>query len=193
MGWLKELKYSYKGVCEIFERYWKVYGGWKALIVSPYFHISVVLLILTTHQWLYREWWEQSLSVLPNLLGFSLGGFAIFLGLGDEQFRSLLAEEDKDKNFSAYVSVSATFVHFILIQCLGIICALLSKALAFKPEWLADKVMVYFHYITFIFWGVGYFFLLYALTSVIAVVMAIFRVTIWYEKYQELSKDSSEE
>ncbi|HHW7569579.1 hypothetical protein ACJ7Z2_05320 [Mannheimia glucosida] len=186
---MKILKDSYQGVSEIFQYYWDIYGGWRALLVSPYLHIAILLLIFTHHQWMSRDWWEQSLSILPNLLGFSLGGFAIFLGLGDEQFRAILAAKDENEKSSVYTVVSATFVHFILVQGLGIIFALLAKALAYQPIWLPDNYMFYFAYITPIFWGIGYLFLLYALTSMIAVVMAIFRCTRLYEKYQEINNN----
>ncbi len=190
---MNSLKNSYQDVFEIFQYYWKIYGGWKALFASPYLHIAIFLLALTQHQWLSRGWWEQSLSILPNLLGFSLGGFAIFLGLGDEQFRAILAEKDQEEKYSAYTFVSATFVHFLLIQCLGIIFALLANALAYQPMWLNDKYMIYFTYITPIFWGIGYLFLLYAITSMMAVVMAIFRCSRWYEKYQEINQQDEDE
>lgn len=186
----QRLKASYKGSYEIFQYYWNTYGGWRALLSSPYLHVAFFLLFLTHHQWMSRDWWDQSLAILPNLLGFSLGGFAIFLGLGDEQFRAILAEKGEGESNSAYTLVSATFVHFILIQALGIVFALLAKSLAYQPAWLPNDYMIYFSFITPIFWGIGYLFLLYAITSMVAVVMAIFRCTKWYEKHQEInSKD----
>ena len=114
----QRLKTSYESSYEIFQYYWNTYGGWRALLSSPYLHVALFLLLLTNHQWISRDWWDQSLAILPNLLGFSLGGFAIFLGLGDEQFRAVLAEKDEKESNSAYTLVSATFVHFILIQAL---------------------------------------------------------------------------
>lgn len=87
----------YKGVLNIFGTYWRAYGGWIALLKSPYFHAALVLLALTFHTWTAEDWWEDVTSVLPNLLGFTLGGFAIFIGFGDERFRALLAEPEEDK------------------------------------------------------------------------------------------------
>ena len=187
---MKILKDSYEDAAEIFRYYWSIYGGWKALLSSPYLHIAILLLILMHHQWTARGWWEQGLSILPNLLGFSLGGFAIFLGLGDEKFRAILAEKDDSEDYSAYSLVSATFVHFILVQCLGIILSLLAKSLAYQPTWLNENSINFLAtYITPIFWGVGYLFLLYALTSMLAVVMAIFRCVKWYEMHQEIDRE----
>ncbi|AMM81513.1 hypothetical protein [Pasteurella multocida] len=190
---MKELKSSYQDAYEIFQYYWRIYGGWKALFCSPYLHVAILFLVLTQHQWLTRGWWEQSFAILPNLLGFSLGGFAIFLGFGDEQFRSVLAEKDENEPYSAYTFVSATFVHFILIQCLGIVSALLAESLAYQPIWLDDATMYYFEYITPVFWAIGYLFLLYSLTSILAVVMAIFRCTRWYEIHQKINSENDED
>ncbi|MDP8098314.1 hypothetical protein [Pasteurella atlantica] len=181
---MNTLKNSYKGVYDIFRYYWKIYGGWKELLCSPYLHVAIFLLFLTHHQWLSRGWWDNSLSILPTLLGFSVGGFAIFLGLGDEVFRSILAEKDEHESFSTYTLVSSTFVHFIFVQCLAIIFALLAQSFAYQPNWLPDKFMLYFLYITPIFWGLGYLLFLYSIMTMLATVMAIFRCSKWYEEYQ---------
>ncbi|WP_241971160.1 hypothetical protein [Actinobacillus lignieresii] len=188
---MKPLKDSYIGVFKIFRYYWKSYGGVSALVLSPYLHLAILLLPLSYYQWTHRDWWDLSLAILPNLLGFSLGGFAIFLGLGDEVFRSILATKDTNSKSSTYVVVSATFVHFIIVQALAIMFALIAKSLAFYPFWMTQEIFCYFKYITPIFWGVGYLLLLYSITSMIAVVMAIFRCSKWYETFIE--KDNNQQ
>jgi len=80
---------TYKGVNQLLGRYWVVYGGWPALIWSPYFHLSLVLLVITASQWINPLWWDSVLSIVPNLLGFTLGGFAIFLSFGDDRFKAI--------------------------------------------------------------------------------------------------------
>ncbi|HGH0634157.1 TPA: hypothetical protein ACJHGQ_002829, partial [Yersinia enterocolitica] len=82
--------------------------------------------------WSHSGWWNDILSLMPNLLGFSLGGFAMWIAIGDESFKKFIAGDDIDDNgeveFSPYMSVNATFVHFILLQLLTIIAALITKA-----------------------------------------------------------------
>ena len=100
----------YSGVIKIFLRYWRTYGEAYAMLSSAYFHAALLLLAITSHYWLTECWWEQSISILPNLLGFSLAGFAMFLGFGDEKFRALLAEKDEEEVVSPYLGGVRFFV-----------------------------------------------------------------------------------
>lgn len=174
----------YSGVYKIFSRYWTTYGGMSALFQSAYLHAAFVLLIITSHFWLSEKWWEQSISVLPNLLGFSLGGFAMFLGFGDEKFRAILAEKDDDEITSAYLSLCSSFVHFIFIQFLALIFAIIARSLDFympPPTGIGRAVIWSGH----VFHGIGYLLFLYSITSMLAATMAVFRTCSWYEKAQK--------
>lgn len=176
----------YSGVKKIFRRYWEAYGGKSALLSSPYLHLAAFLLVLTFHYWSTEKWWEQGLLVLPNLLGFSLGGFAMFLGFGDEKFRILLAESNDDRSPSAYMKLCSSFVHFILIQFLALICAILARAFDFYfpwPEGLRQVITTG----TYLFSGTGYLLFLYSITSMLAATMTVFRTCSWYELHQKNS------
>jgi prepilin signal peptidase PulO-like enzyme (type II secretory pathway) len=173
----------YKGVLNIFSRYWKTYGGTSALLRSAYFHAAIILLLLTAHYWLTEKWWEQSISILPNLLGFSLGGFAMFLGFGDEKFRAILAEKSQAEATSAYLNLSASFVHFIFIQFLALIAAILAKSLDFYIT-LPDCISTPIWWLGKFFHGIGYLLFLYSITSMLAATMAVFRTCSWYEILQ---------
>lgn len=176
----------YKGVAEVFRRYWSAYGGSSALLKSPYLHLAVVLLVLTFHTWSQNYWWEQVISVLPNLLGFTLGGFAMFLGFGDEKFRQLLAEpddEDSEKP-SLYVSLCATFVHFITVQVIALLGALLAKSWWFYFPW-PENTRSILPWLNLAGGAVGYGLFLYAVTSVLAATMHVFRIATWYEMHKQ--------
>jgi uncharacterized membrane protein len=175
----------YKGVLKIFRRYWAAYGGSRALLRSPYLHLALLLLVVTAHTWIEPQWWEDVMSVLPNLLGFTLGGFAIFIGFGDEKFRALLAMPEEDPaQPTVYVSLCATFVHFILIQVLALIYAVVAKSWWFCFPWpdLLKKVLPYLNMVG---GAVGYGLFLYALTSVLAATMHVFRIASMYEQHQQ--------
>lgn len=176
----------YPGVGKIFSRYWRAYGGVAGLFRSPYLHLALLASILTFHTWMNELWWQDVISVLPNLIGFTLGGLAIFIGFGDEKFRTLLADPDeKSQAPSIYVGLCATFVHFILIQALALLFAVVAKALKFHwavldPWWsIVEKGNWFFG------WA-GYFLFLYALTSIIAVTMHVFRISTMYEQYRRM-------
>lgn len=177
---------------KIFGKYWYAYGGFEALIKSPYLHIAIILLVATFKLWINPNWWDISISVLPNLLGFTLGGFAVFLAFGDDKFREMLIDnsddddDDDDSNNSGsslYVELCSTFVHFIVIQILAFFAALVSKSLNFKYNW-NETIRPLIDYGTLFFWGLGFLIFLYSMTSILAATMHLFRTATWYEMHQ---------
>lgn len=97
------IKNSYAGVGSIFSRYWRAYGGSRALLSSPYLLVSILLAGAMYPFWLRESWWDTALSTLPNVLGFTLAGFTIWLGFGDEKYRTLIsrAKPDRESPFKA--------------------------------------------------------------------------------------------
>ena len=116
----------------ILSRYWRAYGGITALFKSPYLWLSVVITIFLFPHWSKPEWWDDVLSIMPNLLGFSLGGYAMWIAIGDDDFRKLISGEDEDGKPSPYMEVNAAFVHFVVLQMLSMIFALFAKAYFFE-------------------------------------------------------------
>lgn len=173
----------YPGIREIFGRYWTAYGGWKAVMTSGYFHLAVLLLLITTPYWLHQPWWEQPLSIIPNLLGFSLGGLAMFLSFGNEAFQKIIARRDDDEPISAYASLASSFVHFMILQVAALTLSLARNALDFTFNW-PTAVQPWVTSATFFFSGLAYLVFLYSITSMLAAVFAIFRVTGWFEVFQ---------
>jgi hypothetical protein len=104
---------------------WRITGGWRSTFRSGDFWITLGVTVLCFNFWRNDIWWDQVISVLPNLLGFTLGGFAIFLGFGSESFKTMLSDEDELK--SPYVSVSAAFLMFVAFQVLALLYALVAK------------------------------------------------------------------
>lgn len=182
----------YKGVRKIFARYWEAYGGSSTLVRSPYLHLAALLLALTWGTWSAPFWWDQVLAVVPNVLGFTLGGFAMFLGFGDEKFRAMLAEPDEGAPAkpSIYVSLCAAFVHFIVVQVIALLLALLAKSWWFPfpwPDWAAE----WLSWLNLAGGAIGYGMFLYAATSVLAATMSVFRVATWYEWHQRRNADAA--
>lgn len=186
----------------IISRYWTAYGGFKALFTSAYLYIALALSVLMAPAWLYNPWHEIVLSVIPSVLGFSLGGYALLVAVGDEDFRALISGEDEDGEPSPYMEVNAAFVHFILMQILSLIFALFANAYYFKLE---DNLALYqfiteinFPIGTIIFVGnfIGYSIFIYALLLAVAATLAILRVSSWYdhmhtERLKQERSDSS--
>ncbi|KPZ65670.1 hypothetical protein AN392_01218 [Pseudoalteromonas sp. P1-16-1b] len=181
----------------IIARYWRAYGGFTALLTSPYFYASIIITGILFPAWSKFGWWDDVLSIMPNLLGFSLGGFALWMSIGSEKFRDFLAEQDKPcgeciecKNAfgqcfnnkpSAFTMINAIFLHFILLQVLAILLAMICKT-----------YVDYFDLITMhnksklalaIFYCASYFVFIYALVSTVTLSIGLFRVTTLYEHF----------
>lgn len=172
----------YAGVRGIFGRYWGCYGGMAALLSSFYLHAAFLILLLTFRFWSADKWWEQSLAVLPNLLGFSLGGFAMFLGFGDEKFRGLLADSSGSGRPSAYLSLCSSFVHFIVVQFLALLAAIVGCSIKYTPSGTSQiDGMLSRAFISYS--GFGYLLFLYSLTSLLGATMAVFRMASIYDAH----------
>lgn len=170
----------------IFMRFWAAYGGTKALVRSPYLRTALLILPFCWGSWSVPNWWDTVIGVLPNLLGFTLGGFAIFVAFGDARFIASLAapEADPDRP-TVYRELCATFVHFILVQVAALVLAIVAKGMWFKvdlPDYLTTVLPI-----ANLIWGAAcYAVFLYALTSVIAIALEVFRITTMYELHQRM-------
>jgi len=175
----------YSGLREIAERYWSAYGGTRALVRSPYLHLAIFVLVISFHYWMHFPWWEQPLSIIPNLLGFSLGGLAMLLSFGNAEFQKFISEKDEESQSdpTAFIEVSASFVHFMLLQLAALLVATTFNALDFYAPWPAS-IRPVIDFGTAVFSGLGYLLFLYSVTAMIAAVFAVFRMTSWFETFQ---------
>ncbi|KZM38564.1 hypothetical protein OA92_23160 [Marinomonas sp. SBI22] len=168
--------------------YYKAYGGFGALLKSYYLYGSFFISIALFPHWSASGWWDDVLSIMPNLLGFSLGGYAMFLAIGDEKFRSLIAGDDGDEDgASPFLSLNGAFVHFIVLQVVALFIALFRKAYDFSLP--LDHPFVeffngYFHDMIIVGNFIGYWVFIYALSLTLAATFALLRVGRWYDIYQ---------
>ena len=171
----------------IIKRFWMAYGGAKALLCSPYLYAALMLAPLCWGTWSEPNWWDTVISVLPNLIGFTLGGFAILVSFGDARFiASLAAEEEDPAQPTVYRELCATFVHFILVQVGALILAIVTKGMRFHVS-LPDFVVIVLP-IANLAWGAFcYGIFLYALTSVVAIAFHVFRISTMYELHQRVA------
>ena len=175
----------------ILGRYWRGYGGAKALITSPYLWASVGISGLLFPHWSSPNWWNDVLSIMPNLLGFSLGGYAMWIAIGDDNFRKLISGEDEDGEPYPYMEVNAAFVHFIILQILSMILALIAKSYYFTlspNHYLIENFGDYLVVASLVGYGISYFIFIYALLSAVAATLALLRVSSWYDMHQTRQK-----
>ena len=167
MCFLGGAKKSYRYVAAGFRKYWVAYGGRDALLGSPYLHLSALMglvLFLSTSR---SETAGMALDVLPNLLGFTLGAFAVLVTFGDRAFHEELAIHKTDRGVSSLEQLLAAFVHFIILQFLALMMAIVS--LHIWQGWmthLAESILF-----------------TYALFSMIAAVMGVMSYSRIYGAY----------
>jgi hypothetical protein len=149
---------------------------------------------LTSHFWWTQDWWELPISILPNLIGFSLGGYAILLAFGDDKFRKLLVPARKATPSpgapTLYMTVSAIFLHFILTQVAALILSLVAKTLDFSlaealPNALTTSVL--FDHVVgaaqTALGAFGFFSFLYSLCLAPAAALSVFGLSEMFEMY----------
>lgn len=173
----------------ILVRYWIAYGGLSAVFKSIYFWVAITLTILLYPQWIKEGWWVDVLSIMPSVLGFSLGGFAMWVAIGDEKFKSLISGDNDDGSPSPFMEVNATFVHFILLQLTSIVLSIIAKAYSFSvptTHWIYYVFGEYIDDITTCYYFFSYLIFVYALMTAFAAVLALFRVSSWYDKMQNM-------
>lgn len=148
-----------------------------SLLRMPDLIVSCALSLLLFPWWLSTDWPDLLLSVLPNILGFTIGSFAIFLGVGSDNFRRAILGRSEQK--SPYLRLSGLFVFSIAIQLFGIMLAIIAKGF-YKintPSLLAGgtfdilQVLGSFFSVLVFCWG---------LAITLRVAIRIFRVTRWY-------------
>lgn len=164
------MKY-WKNQADELSHYWAIYGGIKALIRSPYLHVSILLTLICLPFWAANiSAADIALSAVPNLLGFTVGALAIVLAFSSANIFKTLAEEGDPKSF--FMKLTANLIHFILIQVCALICGTIAKITG--AIWL-DKISL--------------FFLFYAVLSTFAAGVQLFLTAIIYNSYASLPKD----
>jgi hypothetical protein len=177
-------------------RWWDWRGGWRGLFRSGYFWTSVALLAVTAHYWLVEDWWEMPLSILPNVIGFSLGGYAILLAFGDERFRAVLLRPptgtDQEPNPpSRYMRVSAIFLHFILVQIWALAFGIVAKATNFSLGLKSATLNEALDVGRILFSGFGFLLFLYAIALAAGAAMSVFGLSEAFEVFIRMSKPRS--
>jgi hypothetical protein len=181
----------YGDFAEIVHRYWNSYGGLRELARSPFLHAAVVLTVLTASSWSSSAWSTTALSVLPNLLGFGVSGYAIWIGWGDPEFRRRLAKLEMVPGVSAYAQVSATFAHFALMQVLALLWALMFNSLDYVVA-PSSGIGMSLHFLGLRYdafaslrpagAAVGFFLFVYAILVAFEATLALFRLATWLQR-----------
>jgi len=183
----EEIKFTF----DIFKRYWDAYGRLPALLKSPYLYLAFLVSGSAFSLWTKPGWWDLPLGILPNLIGFTLGGYAVWLSFGDIKFRAWLCK-DRGRGTSIFMKANAAFVHFICVQIFSLIYAVVAKSLPlFHLAYLLNKqkdpsaLPFWSFYLVPIIIKIGSFIgfclFIYSILCGLAATMAVFRFSTWLE------------
>jgi hypothetical protein len=131
--------------------------------------------------WLTPEWTKVVVSVLPNLLGFTLGGYAMFMGFGSDDFKRAISGTSEDH--SPYLSASSAFMLFVGIQMLALLYALVADSLYFSTPNALVQYLPAIDVLATLGGALGYFLFMYSLALALRAAIRVFRLTRWYNHY----------
>ncbi|ENW95995.1 hypothetical protein [Acinetobacter sp. NIPH 298] len=172
------------------KQYWTAYGGWRALLSSPYLWCAFLGTFFCYSFWTKEDFLILALSALPSLLGFSLGGYAVWLAIGDQRLKKMLSEHTQKQSAdtpSDFMKVNATFVHFIILQIISLVYLIFLKAnsfseiiLFFKQFYVfSDCLIQFIKFLSIMFYGLGFFLFTYSILSMLAATFAVFKIARW--------------
>jgi hypothetical protein len=175
--------------------YFELYGGWKSIRESKYARWSLVASLVVSPLWFAPGWWDIVFAISPSLAGFALGTFALLMGVGDERFRRLLGGTRNGKP-SPLMRTSATFTHFIVVQCLALGYAILARAYYFEaPGWLLERAPWWpdLQKLAWILWALGIWLFTYSVSLTVASALALFTYVGWFDRFVPLSGEPDNE
>lgn len=108
-----------------FRKYFRHYGGWRAVFCSPFFAFSIFCSFVSYGNWGNVKWVELTYQVIPNMLGFSLGTYALLFSLMGNSVKNALKSIRNNNNVLYIDELNATFLHFIFMQILAFFWAYL--------------------------------------------------------------------
>lgn len=173
---------SFADFADMLRAYWAAYGGVHDMVRSPLFWLSVVITAAQFRAWRVPGWWEAVTAILPNVLGFTIGGYAILMGFGSESFRNALAGRDlkRIEEDSPFMQLNATFVHAAIVQLLAIVWALTARSYCMPVDGGHEcaRSVGLTHLIG---WGVGHFLFVYSLALAFGLVASVFNASRLYD------------
>lgn len=171
-------------------RYFFAYGGWRAIFGSPFFLAALAITVLSYSLWLDQKWPSTAQSLLPNLLGFSLGTYSIVFSLVTSRIKRAMKSALNDVGVSRLEEINATFFHFIFVQVIALAWAFLYSGTA-----LTDLVNIVLPYYApayqllkaarIIGSFTGYALLIYSFLLIIGAALAVYRLALIVDPQQD--------
>ncbi|WP_435014311.1 hypothetical protein [Xanthomonas arboricola] len=171
-------------VGKMLSQIWGSYGKLRALISSPFLHISIVLTLMSLGAWWSKDWWGVGMSVIPGLLGFSVATFAVFVAIGDEKFRSSIARGGVPK-VNALLEIYSSFLMLIGVQVIALLYAIIASSrplnsvlaaagvkIDLAPDYIRQAASISSSFFRFF----GWLLLIYSVVAIVPMSLSVFRM-----------------
>lgn len=159
------------------KKYWQSYGGFKALLKSPFLWLSFLMTITSYEFFLDIKWLDIPISMLPSLLGFNIASYSVWLAFGNHKLNKILSKLKEDQVHSRYMEINSSFIHFILAQILCLIFVVLLKTNSTNKIIYLTNLACFNSYMKFLEYaevfinGLIFFLFCYCLFSMLAAVL----------------------
>ena len=167
-------------------RYFSAYGGWRGIAYSPLFLFALLITIINYNEWMTGNWSDQAISVIPNMLGFSLGTYLILFSLLTARLKTALDRTKSKSGVSNLETINSTFFHYIFVQVLALVFAFLGRSTILNDVRLTifyanmqyDRIFVMAD-MSFSFFGTLLFY--YSVLLILAAAQAVYRIALIVE------------
>lgn len=191
-NWKQDTLKNTDNVIKKIKKYFDIYGGFYAVFTSIYFWSAFIFNIFMINSWTSLCWIQNVKSIIPSIVGFSLGAYAILVGFGTDHFQKFISLKDqvkketlKDKKEifkianTMYIHINTTFIHYILVQMLSLLLAVLCDSI-FSTKMNFIEILVSF---------IGNLMFIYSLTLSVAAVFVIFDVANLYQEFNNIPQN----
>ncbi|HEO1816766.1 TPA: hypothetical protein VAM31_004078 [Acinetobacter baumannii] len=161
----------------LLKTYWNSYGGWPAIFTSPFTWLSLGITFFSYNFWSQEKWVDTPISILPNLLGFNLASYSIWLAFGNQRLNRILSKLKEGQSYSKYLEINTSFIHFILVQIICLILAILLKTIDLGSYFFSsnlacfNNLIIIFEYAAVLLNGILFTLFFYSLCCMFAAIL----------------------
>ncbi|WP_187970072.1 hypothetical protein [Aquibium microcysteis] len=179
LGWFKPWRTLFIWL----NRYRRAYGGIRGMLQSPFFGLAILITAASYSLWLEPKWVAKAESLIPSLLGFSLGTYAIIFSIISGRLKQALRQVKASHGINYLEAINAIFFHYILVQVSCLVWTILYQSsfiydLFVKISVYYNEAIVIFVYVKLAGSFIGCFLLVYSVILMIAAAMAVYRLAI---------------
>lgn len=116
--------YSIKGVFPkyIIKKFLSSYSTYVSIGIAIILYLLIIFFQQNNTFEILKEIIELTLNLLPNILGFCIGGYALIIGIGNiEALRKMSSPLQKRDNLSFFQILSSVFAGSLVLQCITLL------------------------------------------------------------------------